>query len=73
MQDGHIVTLQMGDEGYIFHSENKIQVQKKFYRGQEGESIKSFSLMIPFNLKDKIIKNEWNISPINNIYGLNNE
>ncbi len=73
IQDGHLVTMQIGDESYIFYSENKIQVQKKFYRGQEGESIKSYSLMIPFNLKDKRIKNEWNVSPINNIYGLNNE
>lgn len=58
-----VVLFSVDDNKYIFSSsDNKVNLSKNIYSAVEGELVSCYSISIPFNLKDKIIKNEWSIS-----------
>ncbi|MFL1780661.1 putative heparinase superfamily protein [Candidatus Hepatincolaceae symbiont of Richtersius coronifer] len=60
---GFLALFEINEDNYFFSSiDNKMEISKSYYKGYEGNRIKSYTIDIPFNLSSKIIKNEWSIS-----------
>ncbi len=68
-----VVLFYVDDNKYVFSStDNKVNLSKNIYSAIEGELISCYTISIPFNLKDKIIKNEWSISTEEDVKKLSN-
>ncbi|MCL2567481.1 MAG: isochorismatase family protein [Alphaproteobacteria bacterium] len=58
-----VVLFPLDGHRYILSSsDNKVNLSKNIYSAIEGELINCYTIDIPFNLNNKIIKNEWSIA-----------
>ncbi|MDR0483878.1 MAG: isochorismatase family protein [Alphaproteobacteria bacterium] len=63
-----VVLFPLDNHKYILSSsDNKVSLSKNIYSAVEGELISCYTIDIPFNLSNKIIKNEWSIVVEDNI------
>lgn len=63
LKNNHALLITMAQVEYLFVScDNPMQISKSVYAGELGLLQPCYTIDIPFNLQNKIVKNEWNIS-----------
>lgn len=73
-KDNYVAIFDVYGEDYRFTSfDNKFSIEENSYRGTRYTSDYCYTLDVPFDLTQSIIKNEWNLSKVKDMGKLINE